>query len=230
VAIVRGLSHLVTEDDGPGATSLIRNASDDLFPLGTHSVIATRRTIRDFDDRSVPPTLIRHAIADALTAPAPHHTTPWRYVVVDNVDTRTRLLDAMAEQWRQDLRDDGKSSSEIERRVSRGDMLRRAPTVVVPCLVRTGAHAYPDERRADAERAMFLVAMGAGVENFLISLASYGLGSTWISSTLFCQTVVREVLQLPDDWEPAGAVAIGYPAAAPPTRLARDPDAFTEYR
>ncbi len=187
VAIVRGLSHLVTDDDGPGAASLIRNAPDDLFPLGTHSVIAARRTIRHFDDRSVPPTLIRHAIADALTAPAPHHTTPWRYVVVDDANTRTRLLDAMAEQWRQDLRDDGKSSSEIERRVSRGDILRRAPTVVVPCLVRTGAHAYPDERRADAERAMFLVAMGAGVENFLISLASYGLGSAWISSTLFCQ-------------------------------------------
>ena len=230
VAIVRGLAHLVTERRRTRSRSAHPRRADDLFPLGSHSVIAARRTIRDFDDRSVQPELIRHAIADALTAPAPHHTTPWRYVVVDNANTRTRLLDAMAEQWRQDLRDDGKSPTEIERRVARGDILRRAPTVVVPCLVRTGSHTYPDERRAAAERSMFLVAMGAGVENFLISLASYGLGSAWISSTLFCQDVVRDVLELPDDWEPAGAVAVGYPAAAPSTRPARDPEAFTEYR
>jgi len=34
VAVVRGLGHLVTEADGPGAAALVRRAEDDLFSLG----------------------------------------------------------------------------------------------------------------------------------------------------------------------------------------------------
>jgi len=101
---------------------------------------------------------------------------------------------------------------------------------VVPCLVDSGRHAYPDARRADAERAMFLVAMGAGVENFLIALASDGIGSAWVSSTLFCPGVARAALDLPADWQPMGAVAVGYAAATPPARSPRDPGDFTLVR
>ena len=118
---------------------------------------------------------------------------------------------------------------QIERRVRRGDPLRRAPLLVVPCLVADAAHPYPDERRSAAERAMFLVAMGAGVQNLLISLAAQGLGSCWVSSTLFCPDVAVTALGLPADWEPMGAVGIGHPATDPPPRPARDTSAFIRY-
>src|SRR5690606_38501543 len=35
VAVVRGLAHLLTEDDGPGAAATIRPSEDDLFRLGS---------------------------------------------------------------------------------------------------------------------------------------------------------------------------------------------------
>jgi coenzyme F420-0:L-glutamate ligase/coenzyme F420-1:gamma-L-glutamate ligase len=99
--------------------------------------------------------------------------------------------------------------------------------IIVPCLVADAAHEYPDDRRNAAERAMFLVAMGAGVENLLVALAVEGLGSCWVSSTLFCREATAAALGLPPDWEPMGAVGVGYPAAPAPDRPARDPDQFT---
>lgn len=226
VAVVRGLDHLVLADDGPGARALVRPPADDLFRIGTFDVLRARRTVRAFGPDQVSHDDVLAAVADAVTAPAPHHTTPWRFVVLDEPNRRSALLDAMAEQWRADLRADGFTEDAIARRLRRGQVLRDAPLVVVPCLVADGAHPYPDVRRSAAEQAMFLVAMGAGVQNFLVSLAARGLGSAWVSATLFCPDVVREVLGLPDDWQPMGAVAVGRPAGPPSPRDRRDPTQF----
>lgn len=223
VAVVRGLSIV---DDPRGSAPLIRPAEDDLFRYGSREVVAARRSVRHFDDRRVDPALLHRAVGAAVTAPAPHHTTPWRFVHVATLDVRRRLLSAMRARWEDDLAGDGFTLEQIARRVRRGDLLFEAPELLVPCLVRGGAHDYPDRRRAEAERTMFAVAMGAGVENLLVQLAAEGVGSCWVSSTLFCADVVRRELSLSPAWEPMGAVAVGYPLAEPPARPARDPADF----
>jgi len=238
VAVVRGLAHLVTPDDGPGARALVRPAHEDMFRLGTaearregaRGAVTARRTVRELTPDPVDPRAVRRAVAAAVTAPAPHHTTPWRFVLVEQQASRTRLLDAMLDAWVADLEADGFTPEQVARRTRRGDVLRRAPYLVVPCLVTEGMHPYPDTRRAAAEREMFVVAAGAGVENLLVALAAEGLGSAWVSSTMFCRGVVRDVLALPGDWDPMGAVAVGHPAAAPPARPPRDPGDFVLVR
>jgi coenzyme F420-0:L-glutamate ligase/coenzyme F420-1:gamma-L-glutamate ligase len=228
-AVVRGLDDLVTADDGPGASSLIRPADEDMFPFGSAEVPLARRTVREFSAQPVNPAAVRRAIDAAFTAPAPHHSIPWRFAVLESEPARRELLDAMLDAWRADLRADGMTADQIGRRVRRGEPLRRAPLIIVPCLVAGAAHAYPDERRATAERAMFLVAMGAGVQNLLVSLAAQGLGSCWVSSTLFCQKVAVDALGLPADWEPMGAVGVGHPAAPPSPRPDRDVAKFVRH-
>jgi coenzyme F420-0:L-glutamate ligase/coenzyme F420-1:gamma-L-glutamate ligase len=225
-AVVRGLAARTLHEDGPGAVALVRPAAEDMFRLGAADVVPARRTVRSFTAGEVDREAVRRAVAAAVTAPAPHHTTPWRFVVVEDADRRRSLLDAMLAAWVADLRADGFTDEQVARRTRRGDVLRGAPLLVVPCLVGEGSHAYPDPRRSAAEREMFLVAMGAGVENFLVALAVEGLGSAWVSSTMFCREVVVRELDLPDGWEPMGAVAVGHAAAPPSERPPRDPDDF----
>jgi coenzyme F420-0:L-glutamate ligase / coenzyme F420-1:gamma-L-glutamate ligase len=228
-AVVRGLAELVTAEDGPGAAALIRPASEDMFRFGSTEVPLARRTVREFSPRPVDEAAVRLAIDTALTAPAPHHSVPWRFAVVASQEAKHRLLDDMLEAWKADLTADGMPAEQIERRVRRGEPLRRAPLIIVPCLVTDAAHTYPDARRNAAERAMFLVSMGAGVQNLLVSLAAQGLGSCWVSSTLFCQPVAAAAIGLPPGWEPMGAVGVGYPAGPTPPRPDRDTSAFVRY-
>jgi coenzyme F420-0:L-glutamate ligase/coenzyme F420-1:gamma-L-glutamate ligase len=226
VAVVRGLDGLVTDQDGPGARVLIRSAEEDMFRLGSADVPLARRTIRAFTSEPVDAGAVRRAVGTALTAPAPHHSQPWRFVILSSAAARSALLNAMREAWIGDLRRDGFTEDQIARRIRRGEPLRLAPLIVVPCLVTDAAHDYPDERRNRAEEAMFVVSMGAAVQNLLIALAVDGLGSAWISSTLFCGDVAARAMDLPAGWRPMGAIAVGRPAEQAKDRPPRDPGDF----
>ena len=125
VAIVRGLPDLVTASDGPGARALVRPSAEDMFRFGSADVLTARRTVREFTAEPVDPGAVHRAVAAAITAPAPHHATPWRFVVVESEQAQTALLDAMLAAWITDLRGDGFTEDQIARQVRGGAPLRR---------------------------------------------------------------------------------------------------------
>lgn len=217
VAVVRGLR---PRDNGSRARDLVRTGSDDMFWLGTaeavetgrRQALLTRRSVRTFTDEPVAADDIRAALGEALTAPAPHHTRPVRFVWLRDRSLRSRLLDGMAEAWRADLLADGTSPESIDRRVARGRILYDAPEVVIPVMVGEGAHDYPDERRTAAEATMFTVAVGAAVQAFLVALSVRDIGSCWIGSTIFAPEITCRTLGLDPDARPMGAIAIGHAA------------------
>ncbi|HEY3609387.1 MAG TPA: coenzyme F420-0:L-glutamate ligase [Pseudonocardiaceae bacterium] len=219
-AVVRGLAPV---DDGSAARDLVRPVDEDLFRLGTDAAIRqgrreavlVRRSVRAFAPTPVDPDAMRRAVAAALTAPAPHHTRPVRFVWLRSRPLRTKLLDEMRAAWRSDLRGDDFTADRIDRRVARGDLLYGATEIVLPFLVPDGMHTYPDARRNAAEHTMFTVAAGGAVQGLLVALAAEGIGSCWVSSTIFAADVVRSVLDLPAGWQPLGAVAVGHPLDGP---------------
>jgi coenzyme F420-0:L-glutamate ligase/coenzyme F420-1:gamma-L-glutamate ligase len=192
---------------------------------GHREAVLIRRTIRTFTPEPVDDQMLRRCIGAALTAPAPHHTRPVRFVLVRK--HRQALLQSMLAEWEADLASDGWSDERINRRTARGEILHNATEIVIPFVTGSGRHDYPDERRRQAERTMFIVAGGAAVQALLVALAAEGLGSAWISSTIFAPVVVRSVLGVPDDWEPLGAIGIGHPAEPlVPRAAAGTDDAF----
>ena len=216
VAVVRGLA---LRADGSNGRTLVRAGQDDLFWLGTEEALEMgrlqaqllRRSVREFTDDPVDPALVEAAVAEALTAPAPHHTRPVRFVWIRDHAVRRRLLDAMKDTWRADLLADGHAGDAVERRVARGQILYDAAELVIPFMVPDGAHTYPDATRTAAETTMFTVAAGAAVQALLVALAVRGIGSCWIGSTIFAADLVRRELKLEPDWNPLGAIAIGHP-------------------
>jgi coenzyme F420-0:L-glutamate ligase/coenzyme F420-1:gamma-L-glutamate ligase len=207
VALARGLAW--PHADGTAA-DLVRSPGEDLFRESPMQALHARRTIRSFGPGTVPREAVAEAVAAACTAPAPHHTRPWRFVALDSGPAKRALLAAIAGAWRADLRRDGTPEDTIARRIARSDeVLGAAPTLIVPLARFAGSHPYDDDERAGAEREMFLLSGGAAIQTLLLGLHARLIASCWISSTLFCQEETRAVLGLDDEWHALGTVACG---------------------
>ena len=207
-AIVRGVDRLGASDST--ARSLVRGIGDDLFRASPMQALHDRRTIRRFGRGDVPAAALEESIRAACTAPAPHHTRPWRFSVLTSRAARRGYLAAMASAWRTDLLADGTPSEVIERRLARSDaVLGAAPALIVPWLSLEGSHEYPDAGRAAAERDMFMLSGGAAIQNLLLALSAQGFAGCWIGSSIFCREEAAATLGMDTDWLALGTVACG---------------------
>ena len=186
--------------------------------------IRTRRSLRQLAERPVPQELIDEVLALAATAPAPHHTRPWRYVIV-RPGSRRALAERMGAAWRADLERDGHPEELIARLLSKSErQITSAPALILACLTHEGLRDWPDERRARNEWAMAQQSIGAGMQNMMLAAHARGLASYWISAPLFAPEACRAALDLPEDYVAQAFIVLGYPAegAAPRPRPAAD--------
>jgi len=187
------------------------------------ATIRGRRSVRAFDPRPVPRSMIEAAIEAAGWAPSPHGRQPWRFAVVEKAERRVALAEAMAATWRAQLELDGQDAATVEHRLARSrERLTTAPLLVVPCLYLEELDAYPDPDRQEAERTMAIQSLGAAVQNLLLSLYASGLDAGWMCAPLFCPEVVRRELGLAEALHPHALIAVGY-AAKDPVRRPRLP-------
>ena len=191
--------------------------------------IASRRSLRHFDARRVDPAVIRELVALACMAPAPHHSRPWRYVLVATPESRVRLADTMTDAWRADLVEEDRPVLQIARTLERSRrQIENAPVLLVACICLDEARPWPDPARRLSERDMFVQSLGASLQNLLLAAGERGLAGYLKGAPLFCQQAVREALALPPDWEPAFLVLLGYPqpGVEPPSRAGVQVDDF----
>jgi len=195
------------------------------------TAIAGRRSVRHFADRPVEPEAVDAVIAAACLAPAPHHTRPWRFVVLSQ-NARAALAEAMGRAWRRDLRRDGVEEGRIEALLerSRGQIMA-APALILVGFLAGAQRPWPDRRRR-SEAMMFAQSTGAALQNLMLAAHGRGLGSYWISAPLFCPTAVRRALGLPPEFQAQALVALGYPRPAnrPPRRPPLTVDDFLIHR
>lgn len=177
--------------------------------------VEARRSIRAFLPDAIARTDLDAIVEAACLAPAPHHSRPWRFVVVDTDAAKRALANGMGERWRTDLLADGVAEERVAELVEASHQkLVRAPAFVVGCLTWNGLDRYPDERRQRAEWGMALLSLGAAVENLMLTATDRGLASCWVAAPIFCPEEARDALALPAEWLPHALVLVGRPDSA----------------
>jgi coenzyme F420-0:L-glutamate ligase / coenzyme F420-1:gamma-L-glutamate ligase len=174
--------------------------------------VEARRSIRAFLPDPVPRATLDVLVEAACLAPAPHHSRPWRFVVVDTDEAKAALGRGMGARWRVDLTGDDVATARIEELVDASyRKITGAPALVLGCLTWDGLDRYPDERRRRAEWGMALLSLGAAVENLMLTAADHGLATCWVASPIFCPEAARDALGLAEEWLPHAMVMVGVP-------------------
>ncbi len=181
-----------------------------------HTFLRTRRSIRRFKPEPVPDPVIQNILSTATYAPSAHNRQPWRFVVLTDQAAKTRLAEAMAQDFERDLLRDGVAAEKIQAQVKRSkERINAAPVAILLCLDMSEMDSYPDEKRRQAERMMAIQSVAAAGLQLLLAAHAEGLGGVWVCSPLFAQETIRKTLELPEAWEPQGMFYIGYPDEMP---------------
>lgn len=185
------------------------------FQLLMNDVIKSRRSIRRYEMRDVPPALIDELLETAITAPSAHNRQPWRFRVIRCPDEKAKLAKAMGDRLRSDRMADHDPTEAIEADVARSyARMTEAPIIIVVCLSMMDMDRYSDERRNTAEYIMAVQSVAMAGQNLLLAAHASGLGACWVCAPLFCPQLVSDFLELPSDWQPQGMITLGYPAHA----------------
>lgn len=175
--------------------------------------LATRRSIRRYQSRTVSREVIDRLLGAAVWAPSAHNRQPWRFAVLEGAQAKDELASAMGSRLRHDLQADGAPQEVIEKDVSRSyARITGAPVVILVCLTMADMDTYPDEGRQRNEWLMAVQSTAMAGQNLLLAAHAMGLGACWMCAPLFCPDIVLDTLDLPQEWQPQGLVTLGYPA------------------
>jgi coenzyme F420-0:L-glutamate ligase / coenzyme F420-1:gamma-L-glutamate ligase len=177
------------------------------------NTIQQRRSVRRFRPDRLPPELLEMLLTAGVWAPSAHNRQPWRFAVVQDQARQQHLASAMGAQLRADLEADGVSEAIIAADTARSyERLTAAPALIVVCLSMLDMDQYPDQHRAHNEYLMAVQSTAMAGQNILLAAHDLGLGACWMCAPLFVPYIVRAALDLPEDWQPQGVIALGYPA------------------
>ncbi len=148
------------------------------------AIIFGRRSIRSYQNREISEELITLLLQAAMAAPSCCCTDPWRFIIIRNSETLSRIAADLPN----------------------GKMLPSANVGIVVCGDPNAAH--------DQLLSYMIQDCSAAIENILLAAHGLGLGACWLGVHPREGRVahVKEVCEIPDPVIPVAVIALGYPA------------------
>jgi coenzyme F420-0:L-glutamate ligase/coenzyme F420-1:gamma-L-glutamate ligase len=186
------------------------------------AVIGSRRSIRAFSAKAIPPEVVDSVIDAGRRAPSPHNTQPWVFVVISGEDRRN-LAGAMRSAHLRYLRSqgDGSAKEKSDRAYSHAASV---PLLLLLCLDTSALRTQPTRARRRGEWLMGSQGVAAAAENMLLAAHANGLGGCWRGAPIFCASAVRRALELPASLQPQVLLELGYPAGKPKRKMLKPRD------
>jgi len=161
----------------------------------TLQFLFSRRSVRAYEERPVPDELVTDLLEAAMAAPSACCKDPWEFVVIR----------------------DGATLAALAEKLPNAPMLPKAAAGIVVCGDLEKAH--------DGLLSYLLQDCSAAIQNILLAANALGLGACWLGIHPRDERIahVSRVLGLPTHVLPVSAIAIGWPATAPPARTRYQP-------
>jgi iodotyrosine deiodinase len=175
-----------------------------------YAAMDTRRTVRDFSDRSVPDAVVKNAIRTAGTAPSGAHKQPWTFVMVGDPGVKARIREAA----------EAEEKESYERRMPKewlddlaplGTDWRKPFLTTCPWLIVVMAQTYATTPRGLAKH--YYVQESVGIATGFLLAALHQAGLATLTHTPSPMGFLREILHRPEEERVFLLVALGYPAA-----------------
>jgi coenzyme F420-0:L-glutamate ligase/coenzyme F420-1:gamma-L-glutamate ligase len=185
-----------------------------------YELIAERRSIRQFQKTAISQGQLRRILEVCTWAPSAHNAQPWRFFVLQDAKSKTKLAKAMGQIFRQDLEADREEARLIEDLVQGSvDRFSSAPVLVLACLTMDSMDVYPDEKRQQAEHIMAVQSVAAALQTLLLAAHAEGLGACWYCAPLFCPETIKQALELSEEIVPQALLILGEPDETPDAPL-----------
>lgn len=185
-----------------------------------YEVVDSRRTVRDFIDKEVAPEVIKRIIDAGLKAPSNNHLRQWEFILLNDKETRARLIEQMHESYTEEeakdmvnkrgYTDEYQREMYIDANQKQYSMLMSAGCLIIPCFRQKAPLLQP----SGLPSLNGLAAMWCCIENILLSAANEGIyGVTRIPCLEGEPSHIKNTLGIPEDYEIPCYIALGYPDA-----------------
>ena len=153
-------------------------------------LVKSRRSIRKFQDKRVEREKIQECVEAARLAPSAENVQPWRFLIVDDEEIKTRL---------------GKLA--FHGIYSPTKWAVNAPAIVI-LLAKLDILANRIGKQIQGTN-YYLIDIGIAGEHFVLQAQELGLGTCWIG--WFNERGVRKALKIPKKYKIVQLMVLGYP-------------------
>ena len=177
-------------------------------------LLIKRRAIRDFQDKSVPLSLVQEIIQDTVYAPTASNGQPCKFIIVQDRAAMKRYSDESKANFVADIVRDPSSPLKMYEETLRDGAFNAFYNA--PCLVYViGPKSV---RSLDLDTALT-------VAYFMFSASARGLGTCWIAlgANIRNPEIIR-ALGIPDGFRIVAPIILGYPTAIPAASERHAPD------
>jgi nitroreductase len=187
---------------------------------GFLDLVKQRRSCRTFKPDSVPESHIMKIIDAARWAPSGANTQPWEFIVIRNIETKTRISQFLYEH------DVLTHKMELTRNPGRpqpSPVDLSAPVLIILCGDPRTIEAYPVYTVYQRGQSNLDSSLASAFLYMHLAASSLGLGSRWISATrnYYSQCLIKDLLKIPDELGIYDTMAVGYPESESRSRFIR---------